>query len=54
MQVVSYIGLTVMRSAMVNDLFSNFYAPVSKDRGHIVLPLFVFPFVWLHKRNVKT
>ena len=36
----------------------NFYAPTSKDRGHIVLPLSVCqsvrPSVCLHKLNMKT
>ena len=32
----------------------NFYAPISKDRGHIVLPLSVCPSVCLHKQNMKT
>ena len=31
-----------------------FYALVSKDRGHIVLPLSVCPSVCLHKLNMKT
>ena len=31
-----------------------FYAPTSKDRGHIVLPLSVCLSVRLHKLNMKT
>ena len=32
----------------------HFYTPLSKDQGHIVLPLSVRPSVCLHKLNVKT
>ena len=41
----------------VEDVFQDvdhFYAPILKDRGHIVLPLSVCPSVCLHKLNMKT
>ena len=31
-----------------------FYAPVSKDWRHVVLPLSVCPSICLHKLNMKT
>ena len=33
-------------------VFSSFYTPVWKDRGHIVLPVSVCPSVHLHKLNI--
>ena len=36
------------------QFFSQFYVPVSKDLGHIVLPLSVCPSVCLHKLYRKT
>ena len=41
-------------SETTHRVLCNFYAPVSKDRGHIVLPLSVCPSVRLHKLNMKT